>query len=78
MPAKKFYQYIKAIEPVEAHETILLLNATAYPHLDKRRRKEIFKDLKDKLSHCIKVENVKLANFADVKSTIMKAIRYGR
>ena len=78
MEARKFYQYLKAIEPVQAQETLSAINATTYPHLQKSKRSQVYKAFQDTVRHSVKSENKKPAKFGDVRNTILKAIRRGR
>ena len=77
MGARKFYQYLKAIEPIQAQETLANISSTAYPHLDKRRRKEVYKDLQETIKNSIKKENLKPAKFGDVKNLLLRALKRG-
>jgi hypothetical protein len=76
MEARKFYQYLKAIVPLEAHEQLILINQSMFPNLKQDKRSSIFRGLKKVLRESVE-RPVRLLDFKDVKANVLRSLGRG-
>jgi len=66
MEARKFAKYLKSIEPIEAHEQLLLITTTMFPNMKQRDRKNLYNKISIRLKNVIE-ETKKLASWDNFK-----------
>jgi hypothetical protein len=77
MDAKTFEKYCNCIPSIEAHETLLNVNASMYPHMKDGPRKKLHSDLSGEVKKVIKKKQ-KLATFGEVINFARKMSGDGR
>ena len=76
MPAHKFMDYLRAVAPIEAKESMLMAEAVTYPHLNKKEdRKRFWRSKRLAIDKAVEKPRQGLKSYKDVVANLARKIR---